>query len=314
MENRTKIIALALAMTAISVNATTTTSNDSISKEKKDDRNVMLNAADANKPREIQIGLPSEDVNVYENGLPAVYSSSVHKLSAHWRNDASLSGMGLMTPSESAIRTGNIAYSVTSISEIGQKEFKGKLNYKDNHYGQQLFDLNLSGSVSDSWLYTFGTYQNFDPGYFDLKFTDYADRTEIYHAGLTHLLGDKGRISLFYKHARSKNPGNFANASPFIYNGDGSIGKIAGFDPGLDSYVPSSGQFQYMDVMTGKMCTWNLTDCQENRSNELSLIADYNFNNGLKWKLNAKYMNAPRANYVDFGGSTIANVTAADGY
>ena len=54
------------------------------------ERNVMLNASDANKPREIQIGLPSEDVNVYENGLPAVYSSSVHKLSAHWRSDASL--------------------------------------------------------------------------------------------------------------------------------------------------------------------------------------------------------------------------------
>lgn len=35
------------------------------------ERNVMLNASDANKPREIQIGLPSEDVNVYENGLPA---------------------------------------------------------------------------------------------------------------------------------------------------------------------------------------------------------------------------------------------------
>ena len=39
---------------------------------KGEERNVMLNAADANKPREIQIGLPSEDVNVYENGLPAV--------------------------------------------------------------------------------------------------------------------------------------------------------------------------------------------------------------------------------------------------
>ena len=46
------------------------------------ERNVMLNASDANKPREIQIGLPSEDVNVYENGLPAVYSSTVHKLGA----------------------------------------------------------------------------------------------------------------------------------------------------------------------------------------------------------------------------------------
>ena len=64
-----------------------------------EERNVMLNAADANKPREIQIGLPSEDVNVYENGLPAVYSSSVHKLSAHWRNDASLGQTGLLSPS-----------------------------------------------------------------------------------------------------------------------------------------------------------------------------------------------------------------------
>ncbi|WP_417162980.1 hypothetical protein, partial [Segatella sp.] len=55
-------------------------SDDSENKEKKEERNVMLNASDANKPREIQIGLPSEDVTVYENGLPAVYSSSVHKL------------------------------------------------------------------------------------------------------------------------------------------------------------------------------------------------------------------------------------------
>ena len=51
---------------------------ESVEKDKKEERNVMLNAAYANKPREIQIGLPSEDVTVYENGLPAVYSSSVH--------------------------------------------------------------------------------------------------------------------------------------------------------------------------------------------------------------------------------------------
>ncbi len=31
---------------------------------KREERNVMLNASDATKPREIQIGLPSEDVNV----------------------------------------------------------------------------------------------------------------------------------------------------------------------------------------------------------------------------------------------------------
>lgn len=102
---------------------------DSItSTHKEEERNVMLNASDANKPREIQIGLPSEDVNVYENGMPAVYSSSVHQLSRHWRNDASLGKIGLMNPTESAIRTGNIAYSVDSYSNFGQKEFKAVFN------------------------------------------------------------------------------------------------------------------------------------------------------------------------------------------
>lgn len=121
---------------------------ESVEKNKKEERNVMLNAADANKPREIQIGLPSEDVTVYENGLPAVYSSSVHKLSAHWRGDASLKGTDLMTPSESAIATGNIAYAVSSFSELGQKEFKGKLNYKANHFGMQnLISTSLVASV-----------------------------------------------------------------------------------------------------------------------------------------------------------------------
>ena len=49
--------------------------SDTTMVEKKAERNVMLNASDANAPRYIQIGLPSEDVNVYENGLPVVYSS-----------------------------------------------------------------------------------------------------------------------------------------------------------------------------------------------------------------------------------------------
>ena len=175
------------------------TKEESVEKNKKEERNVMLNAADANKPREIQIGLPSEDVTVYENGLPAVYSSSVHKLSAHWRSDASLKGTDLMTPSESAITTGNIAYAVSSFSELGQKQFKGKLNYKANHFGMQNFDLNLYGGIGDNWLYTASVYQNFDPGSFKLHFTDYADRTQIYHFGLTRLLNEgKGRISLLY--------------------------------------------------------------------------------------------------------------------
>lgn len=142
--------------------------NDTINSKKAEtsERNVMLNASDANKPREIQIGLPSEDVNVYENGLPAVYSSTVHKLATHWRSDASLGEMGLMTPSESAITTGNIAYSVNAFSKLEQKEFKGVVNYHTNHFGWQNVDMNISGDIGEHWLYTASVYQNFDPGSF----------------------------------------------------------------------------------------------------------------------------------------------------
>ena len=165
--------------------------NPSKKEAEEGERNVMLNASDANKPREIQIGLPSEDVNVYENGLPAVYSSAVHKLAAHWRSDSSLGEVGLLSPSESAITTGNIAYSVNSFSKLGQKDFQGIFNYRTNHFGMQNFDFNVSGAINDHWLYTASIYQNFDPGSFDLKFTNYTDRTEIYHAASSTTDGAK---------------------------------------------------------------------------------------------------------------------------
>lgn len=315
MNLRIRTFSMALVAMSAASQVYALPSDESENKEKKEERNVMLNASDANKPREIQIGLPSEDVTVYENGLPAVYSSSVHKLSAHWRSDVSLKGTDLMTPSESAIATGNIAYAVSSFSELGQKEFKGKLNYKANHFGMQNVDLNLSGGIGDNWLYTASMYQNFDPGSFKLRFTDYADRTQLYHFGITRILNDgKGRISLLYKYSNSKNPGNFANAAPFIYSGDGSIKKIDGFDPGMDSYVQRQGSFQYLNTKSGKMETWNMSDGSENHANEIALISQYQFDNGWLWKFNAKYMNAPRANYVDYGGSTISQVSEADGY
>ena len=315
MSLRIRTFSMALVAMSAASQVYALPSDDSENKEKKEERNVMLNASDANKPREIQIGLPSEDVTVYENGLPAVYSSSVHRLSAHWRSDASLKGTDLMTPSESAIATGNIAYAVSSFSELGQKEFKGKLNYKANHFGMQNVDLNLSGGIGDNWLYTASMYQNFDPGSFKLRFTDYADRTQLYHFGITRILNDgKGRISLLYKYSNSKNPGNFANAAPFIYSGDGSIKKIDAFDPGMDSYVQRQGSFQYLNTKSGKMETWNMSDGSENHANEIALISQYQFDNGWLWKFNAKYMNAPHANFVDYGGSTISQVSEADGY
>lgn len=309
----TAVVALPASASSLKKDFPTAENDSTIRNDKKEERNVMLNASDANKPREIQIGLPSEDVNVYENGLPAVYSSTVHKLATHWRSDASLGEVGLMNPSESAITTGNIAYSVNSFSKLGQKEFKGVLNYRANNYGWQNFDLNVSGGIGKHWLYTASIYQNFDPGTFDPKFTAFSDRTELYRAGITRLFNDhRGKFSLFYKHSRSNGLGSMVNAAPFIYVGDGSVKELDGFKLGTSSYAPATGGFTYMDVMDGKLKQGQWGDFTSNRANEIQALFGYQFENGLTWTANAKYMDAPRANYVDFGGSTISQATAAD--
>lgn len=303
----------ASTLTAFSVPAVAGVASDSIATapNKGEERNVMLNASDATKPREIQIGLPSEDVNVYENGLPAVYSSSVHQLARHWRSDASLSNVGLLNPMESAIKTGNIAYSVDSYSNLGQKEFRGIINYHTNLFGWQNVDMNVSGGIGDRWLYTASIYQNFDPGSFNPKFTDYSDRTQIYHAGLTHLL-DKGKISLIYKYSKSNGLGSMVNSAPFIYVGDGSVEEIPGFPLGTTSYAPAGGEFKYMDVMDGQIKTGRWGDFTNNQAHDVTALFDYTFGNGYMLNLSAKYMDAPHANYVDFGGSNIFQATAAD--
>lgn len=53
----------------VSMNVAAQEGNASSHSKEEGNRNVMLNAASANGPREIQIGLPSADVNVLENGL-----------------------------------------------------------------------------------------------------------------------------------------------------------------------------------------------------------------------------------------------------
>ena len=55
----------AMKQDTIPANLSKEPANPSKKEAEEGERNVMLNASDANKPREIQIGLPSEDVNVY---------------------------------------------------------------------------------------------------------------------------------------------------------------------------------------------------------------------------------------------------------
>lgn len=263
-------------------------------KKEEGNRNVMLNASSANGPREIQIGLPSADVNVLENGLPVTYATNPHSINSNWRSDASLSHVGLLKISETAITTGNIGYAVNSFTQLGQEGFHGTLNYKANHFGLQEFSLNMNGGLGNNWYYSANLYQDFDPGTFKIRSSQYQDRTQIYKAAVTKRYNDKrGEFTVLYHYANSHPVYNYATQSaPFIYVGDGSVKEYSDFKLGTTSYLPTDANITYRDMNTGQLKQTSLYDAIANRSSEISLMNTYNWDNGLSWKVLARYDHA----------------------
>ena len=246
-------------------------------------RNVMLNASSANGPREIQIGLPSSDVNVLENGLPVTYATNPHSVNTIWRGDASLSHNGLLKISETAITTGNIGYAVNSFTQLGLDGFHTTINYKMNHFGQQEMSMNLNGGIGKGWYYSVNMYQDFDPGTFKIKSSDYQDRTQIYKFALTkRYAGNRGELTAMWEYANSHPAYSYATQSaPFIYKGDGGVKEYGNFKLGTTSYLPVNGDMVYVDMKDGKQKTTSLYDFIENRTSNFSLLNTYKWDNGL---------------------------------
>ena len=284
------MIAAAILCAPINMSAQESENN---SKEE-GNRNVMLNAASANGPREIQIGLPSADVNVLENGLPVTFATNPHSVNSNWRSDASHSHVGLLKISETAITTGNIGYAVNSWTKLGEKGFHGSLNYKANHFGQQEYSLNLNGSIGENWFYSANMYQDFDPGTFKIRSSQYQDRTQIYKVALTRLY-DKGRgeLTAMYHYSNSHPLYTFATQSaPFIYVGDGSVKEYGKFKLGTTSYLPVDANMTYMDMRTGEIKETSLYDAEGNRSSQFFLSNKYRWDNGMTWNISARYDHA----------------------
>lgn len=260
--------------------------NSKSSSKEEGNRNVMLNASSANGPREIQIGLPSADVNVLENGLPVTYATNPHSVNSVWRGDASLSHNGLLKISETAITTGNIGYAVNSFTQLGQEGFHTNINYKMSHFGQQEFSVNLNGGIGKGWYYSANMYQDFDPGTFKIKSAQYQDRTQIYKFALTKRYnGNRGELTAMWHYANSHPAYTYATQSaPFIYSGEGGVKEYGKFKLGTTSYLPVNSDMVYVDMKDGQMKTTSLYDYIENRSNNFSLMNTYNWDNGLQLK------------------------------
>ena len=292
--NRMKAVVLLLALACVNGYAQENNSSkgeDGSTSKEEGNRNVMLNAASANGPREIQIGLPSADVNVLENGIPVTYATNPHSVNSLWRADASLSHVGLLKISETAITTGNIGYAVNSFTQLGEKGFHGTLNYKTNHFGMQEVSLNLNGSLAKDWFYSGSMYQDFDPGTFKIKSTPFQDRTQIYKFALTKKYNDnRGELTAIYHYSNSHPVYNYATQSaPFVYVGDGSVREFGDFALGTTSYLPVDNEMVYRDMRTGELKKTNLYDASQNRGSEFTLMNNYTWDNGLNWKTVMKY-------------------------
>ena len=292
--NRMKAVVLLLALACVNGYAQENNSSkgeDGSTSKEEGNRNVMLNATSANGPREIQIGLPSADVNVLENGIPVTYATNPHSVNSLWRADASLSHVGLLKISETAITTGNIGYAVNSFTQLGEKGFHGTLNYKTNHFGMQEVSLNLNGSLAKDWFYSGSIYQDFDPGTFKIKSTPFQDRTQIYKFALTKKYNDnRGELTAIYHYSNSHPVYNYATQSaPFVYVGDGSVREFGDFALGTTSYLPVDNEMVYRDMRTGELKKTNLYDASQNRGSEFTLMKNYTWDNGLNWKTVMKY-------------------------
>ena len=292
--NRMKAVVLLLALACVNGYAQENNSSkgeDGSTSKEEGNRNVMLNAASANGPREIQIGLPSADVNVLENGIPVTYATNPHSVNSLWRADASLSHVGLLKISETAITTGNIGYAVNSFTQLGEKGFHATLNYKTNHFGMQEVSLNLNGSLAKDWFYSGSIYQDFDPGTFKIKSTPFQDRTQIYKFALTKKYNDnRGELTAIYHYSNSHPVYNYATQSaPFVYVGDGSVREFGDFALGTTSYLPVDNEMVYRDMRTGELKKTNLYDASQNRGSEFTLMNNYTWDNGLNWKTVMKY-------------------------
>ena len=292
--DRMKAVVLLLALACVNGYAQENNSSkgeDGSTSKEEGNRNVMLNAASANGPREIQIGLPSADVNVLENGIPVTYATNPHSVNSLWRADARLSHVGLLKISETAITTGNIGYAVNSFTQLGEKGFHGTLNYKTNHFGMQEVSLNLNGSLAKDWFYSGSIYQDFDPGTFKIKSTPFQDRTQIYKFALTKKYNDnRGELTAIYHYSNSHPVYNYATQSaPFVYVGDGSVREFGDFALGTTSYLPVDNEMVYRDMRTGELKKTNLYDASQNRGSEFTLMNNYTWDNGLNWKTVMKY-------------------------
>lgn len=279
-------------LTSSVIAQTPSTSVDSTRVEKKDDRNMLLNAASANAgPREVNVGLPASvgGTTVLENDLPVVYFFWPEMPFKSWRVDASTVGIRPMDLGQTAINVGDVGFSLGTYDNLGSDNFQGNGNIGMNHFGSQKTDINISGPIGKSgFKYSLGAFLNLDQGTYSANKNGidryYNDQTKLFKAALTKdykWSNGKGSISAMYKYANSKSM-SLSEYAPFRYFADGSVKELDGFNIGGANYM-SGQKFITRDVFTGENVERDALNDYGSMSHTIDLIGKNKFDNGLNF-------------------------------
>ena len=279
-------------------------------------RNVMLNAANNNGPREVNIGLPSNvgGTTIMENDLPVVYYFWPELPSRTWRSSVSLSRSGLQGLREQSVLMGDFGYAVNSYTKLGGDSLEIAGNLSASHFGWIKADVNVSAPLGNGWSYSAGAFLNFDPMTYNPGFTRYSDETQIYRAGITkRFKNGRGKVSLLYKYTNSAAlPTNYA---AFRYLPGGAIEKLDNFRLGRDSYFLGSGLINFRNSFTNEPYQVDLSNRKDktSTSHTFDVLGNYELKNDWNFKYVVRYHHAdPVTNSMAPVG--IRQVTAAEGY
>lgn len=262
-------------------------------KKEDGDRGVMLSASSATGPRNINVGLPPGvgGTPIIENGLPVVYYFWPEFPNRAWRIDAmtDMRQFRLLDLRNTGIQHGEIGYSVSTWDNLGTDKLSGNVKLSSNHFGLLNGTLNVSGPLNKKGLqFSVGAYANFDPGYFNVGFTDwYADQTQMYKAALTQKYkfdGGTGSISAMYKYVRSG--GMMTTFSPYVYKGKGKVDEYNGLKIGRNSFFEPSGKIQLKNPYTGEISNSDVIDDYMTSSHNLDIIGSNQFTSS---ELNLRY-------------------------
>lgn len=248
-------------------------------------KTALLDAASADKPRQIPIGLPAALAStIFEDGLPV--SSNIWPVLPFlsWGGDVGQTNR-VMTLSESALKYGLMGNIVDAHNKYSPIKLSCAARLNANIYGRVLFSGYISSPLGRGVSIAFTHHMVSDPGA-NRQLTPFSmlDKLSLHYDS-----PDK-RLHMKLQGLRSSNHFLDINYAPFIFVGDGSIKRLNSFRPGLDSYYPTDGKtLRYIDPETGQEKEKGWKDLSTTRIYQLQYNMEYRLSEYCNISLASKF-------------------------